>query len=222
MKTSFGHLLVVLGLTAACQAGEFVNLDLNSPDLSHSQYDPWTRDTLVPPQDALRGWSMQWDWSGPSLALPSFVGTIGGWAPFGLSPGLDTYFGAYRLQVEEYWYPPNAGSLRPTFHLYQAGLVPTGATALNYWISNPAYPFLADRAMQVYLNDVQQAVSGDFGYHNLDVSGFAGREVKLEFVFPGGPLHFYSFDINGFVPEPSTWALFGLGAVALWFVRRRR
>jgi len=219
MKTSFGYLLLALGLASASHAGDFVNLDFNSPALSHAVNDA-KYGLLVPPQDALRGWSLQWDWSGPPLALPSFVGTTGGWAPFGLCPGLDTYFGAYRLQVHDYWYPPNAGSLRPTFHLYQVGVVPPGATQLDYWLINPPLS-PPDPDMRIYINGVDQNVAWDA--QSVDVSRFAGQEVKLEFVFPGGrPLYYFSFDIYGFVPEPSVWALFGVGGVVFLYARKRR
>ena len=60
----------------------------------------------------------------------------------------------------------------------------------------------------------------------VDVSAYAGQVVNLEFhvfqkPFLGAQ---FQFDINGFtqVPEPSTWALFGVGAVTLaWSYHRR-
>ena len=62
-------------------------------------------------------------------------------------------------------------------------------------------------------------IEAGVGFAN--VSGFAGQQVSLEFVFPkGGSI----FDIAGFTiaPEPSTYALFGLGAALLWWQHRRR
>ena len=56
----------------------------------------------------------------------------------------------------------------------------------------------------------------------VDVSRFSGQEVNLEFlVRPGDSLR---FDILGFVPvpEPSTWALFGVGAAAILCFGRRK
>ena len=49
----------------------------------------------------------------------------------------------------------------------------------------------------------------------VDVSRWAGQEVNLEFSLGAGASS--ELDIFGFtsVPEPSTWALLGLGAAAL-------
>jgi len=204
-------------MAVVCQGGAFVNLDFNSPSLSNAQTDVWTGILKVPPEDALRGWSMQWDWTGSPLALPAQVGTINGDAPFGLSDFDLFVSGGYMLSVDDHWSYPFSSSLRPTFHLYQVGTVPMGATQLPYYYSNPPFPALPDRFMRPYINGILQPLTG-----LLDVSAFAGQEVKLEFVFPGGINHYYSFDINGFVPEPSTWALLGLGGLALWLLRRRK
>ncbi len=57
----------------------------------------------------------------------------------------------------------------------------------------------------------------------VDVAKFAGTEATFDFVFPRGSYN--EFDISGFlsVPEPSTWALLGLGGAALaWQWRPRR
>jgi hypothetical protein len=74
--------------------------------------------------------------------------------------------------------------------------------------------------MRVFINGIDQHVAWDA--QRVDVSAYAGQEVKLEFVFPSGPLHYFSFDIHGFVPEPSVWAMLGLGGLAVWLARRRR
>ena len=107
--------------------------------------------------------------------------------------------------MEDHWAYPYSTSLRPTFHLCQVGTVATGATQLLYSYTNPPFPGLPDRFIKPYINGILQPLSGV-----LDVSAFAGQKVSLEFVFPGGINHYYSFDIYGFVPGPSVWALFGL------------
>jgi len=216
MKTIAVWCTLWTGLAVRGQAADFVNLDLNNPDLSHGVYNPVTGDTRVPPQDALRSWSMQWDWPGTPEPLPTLVGTKYGGDPFGLRSGPSAYFGAYELSVQDYWGAYEASSLRPTFHLYQSGLVPEGASTLNFYVSIFGDP------MELYINGTLQPYSWPSYYRTVAVSAFAGQEVKLEFVFPGGMFRNYSFDIYGFVPEPSTWALLGVGGPALWFVARRR
>ncbi|HAB14948.1 MAG TPA: hypothetical protein DCE44_00710 [Verrucomicrobiales bacterium] len=49
----------------------------------------------------------------------------------------------------------------------------------------------------------------------FDISSYAGKEVTLEFAFYRG--QGVAFDNLGFVnvPEPSTWALLGVGLAAL-------
>ncbi|HRI16877.1 MAG TPA: PEP-CTERM sorting domain-containing protein, partial [Verrucomicrobiota bacterium] len=60
------------------------------------------------------------------------------------------------------------------------------------------------------------------GLLEIPVSAYAGQEVDLEFVL--GPRELLFFDIAGFtsVPEPSTWALFALGGLALGWTCRKR
>ena len=218
-----------IGVALTCQAADFANLDLNSPDFSHAQYKPWPPGTMVPPQDALWGWSMQWDWTGTALPLPDLVGIRQGYAPFGLEQNGGDYFGAYSLSVHDYWQPPRAGSLRPTFHLYQVGTVPEGAEQLLYFASTASTPGGGGQhvPIQLYINGIRQPVPGleTGNYKALDVSGWGGQTVKLEFVFPGEKQYlYYGFDIKGFtlVSEPCTFALFAMAGASWWLARLRK
>ena len=78
----------------------------------------------------------------------------------------------------------------------------------------------APGAFQILING-QSIPYREFGISYADVSAYAGQQVSLEFVFPKGG---GEFDIAGFTiaPEPSTYGLFGLGTVALWWQCRRR
>jgi len=165
---------------------------------------------------------MQWDWVTPPLPLPDVLGIRYGDVPFGLRTPDEYTSGGYELYVDENWAAPYTASFRPAFHLYQIGLVPDGASELSFFVTQPGLTSGQKWPMELYINGLLLSYSGPFNYRTVDVSAFAGQEVKLEFVFPGGLFHSYLLDINGFVPEPVTWALLGVGGVVLWFVRRRQ
>jgi hypothetical protein len=103
--------------------------------------------------------------------------------------------------------------------LSQTGVIPTDAWKLSSYVNRSPFATPAE----AYIDD--HLLGGLGGL--LDVSAFAGREVKLEFVFPGGPSHYYGFDLYGFTPirEPRTWLLLGMGggmlAASLWRRRKR-
>jgi PEP-CTERM motif len=105
-----------------------------------------------------------------------------------------------------------------TFH--QRGQVPENASSLSF-VSGGLMEMRINAEL-VYTSDPNRT-----GFPSVDVSRFAGQVVDLDFhvlQFPGSGASYF-FDVIGFtqVPEPSTWALFGVGgAVMGWGLRRRR
>jgi hypothetical protein len=98
--------------------------------------------------------------------------------------------------------------------LRQRGEIPTDAAGLA--IFHTGYGQLRINGQKLGEFD-----TGQF-YPMFDVSAFAGREVTLEIAFYRGQSPM--FDILGFkpIPEPSTWALFGVGAAAIFYFARRK
>ena len=55
-----------------------------------------------------------------------------------------------------------------------------------------------------------------------EISPYAGQTAELRFTVPtaGGSLDYIQFSTTP-VPEPSTWALLGLGGALFWGLKRR-
>ena len=212
-------------VASSLSAGDFVNLDFEHPDLSHAIADPVVAgDFRAPTSEALQGWILTAD------VLPTtelFVTPPGGLRPpvaltggEGTIPGTGVDFGKYELYLAAPSLAPN--SLQPVYRLSQTGTIPAGATQLIYYRSGPGVggPSSNPSLFQILINGPQVPYT-EAGISYADVSAFAGKEVNLEFLFlkPGN-----SFDIAGITiaPEPSTYALIGLAALALWWQCRRR
>jgi hypothetical protein len=218
-----GLSMVVLGLLATTvTAQEFVNLNFDSPDLTGS-----LRPVFQDPGPAgsgywgdirqvLRGWQVSLDGVVQSEITYSPWPTDGrvlGANLVNYRPGRGIDLGGVNhLVIEtrsERW--PPAG---PEVRLSQVGTIPPTATGIELFGS--AYG-------RVLINGEDVGSTYDGHVHALDISRFAGQDVNLEFLFRPGAAG--SFDIFGFtqVPEPSTWALFGCGAVIMgWMLGRRR
>jgi hypothetical protein len=218
--------LVALALTQGAHGGEFVNLRFDEPD--QTQFFGEGRETYAPIDAAFRGWTLQWDYELEPMyyLLQRGVGVENGDAPVGLIhsfPGSqgEYEYGAYRAVINSLWAAP--GPRRPPLHLFQIGTVPADAQSLQmYWFVGG----MGDYG-RVLVNGQEQTLGPSnrpwSNWGALDVSPYAGQEIKLEFVFPAGRHDYYEFDIGGFtaVPEPGVWALLGLGGAALLGGRRR-
>jgi hypothetical protein len=86
----------------------------------------------------------------------------------------------------------------------QRGIIPADAAGLR---------FFGGGYVQLFVNGERVGDSGSLD--PVNVSHWAGQEVDLEFrVGAGDSVRLDVFDFTS-VPEPSTWALVGLGAAAL-------
>ena len=115
--------------------------------------------------------------------------------------------------------------LTPTYTLKQTGKVPELAFELQVYYSYGDFP-PPPSLLQCRINGQDIPIERSPWFTSIwefPVSAYAGQEVELQFVL--GPRTGLFFDISGFtsVPEPSTWALLGLGGSALgWVYRKRR
>jgi hypothetical protein len=131
---------------------------------------------------------------------------------------------------------PGAGSTGSavSVSIAQTGLIPAGANTLQFLASAGAFhPTIRD-FFGVFIDGQRLDVFPPFNQpggitntFSADISAYAGREVSLQFTsfqlggYPNGLKLDNIMFIN--VPEPSVWALFGLGAVVLgWRIFRPR
>lgn len=219
------QILFTLLIALPISASDFVNLDFETPDLSHAVPYTLPDSTSAPTSEALRGWTVT------GLASPALDRTIiyeGDLPPLDLTaarvvPGSGVDFGKYSLNLSSPSGTPV--SLLPVYHLNQSGTIPLGAKELIYYRSgpngSPSDPSLPTFKILINGASIPYAENRFTPVATVDVSAYAGQNVSLEFIFPKGET---LFDVAGFniVPEPSTCALLGLGAAALgWHCRRR-
>jgi hypothetical protein len=208
----------ITSIPLACAAQPFTDLTLDNPNLSGlspvgtSGLEQGATSHLLP------GWTLTQD--GVPMTQMYF-------APLGVetypyvtlrqnASSLDPLgLGPYSLVLWTYK-SPDGGVQGTDIRMSQTGQIPANAAGLQ---------IAANADVQVYLNgsyvgavDIEKNAVPIF-----DVSQYSGRTVDLEVRFPQTAS--LTFDVLGFrtVPEPSTWALFGLGAGFIgWQLWRRR
>ena len=216
MKLILIYLISFNAVRVAAQ--DFVNLDFNSPDLSGSlvALDPGSTRTpyLGNATEILQGWKVYGD--GVPLRSISYQPGLGDFdGPVALSFTRRASSSTEEYELIVYSRPPRIVDL--TFH--QRGQIPLNASSLS---------FVAGGSMEMRIDgDLVYTSSPNLTvFPDVDISRFAGQVVDLDFhvlQFPASGALF-SFDVIGFsqVPEPSTWALFGVGAVFLAAASLRR
>ena len=216
--------LLVAGLLASgtALAGDFLNLRFDLPDLSGPLTTTYPEGPLEGnAAQILQGWSIQY---GGELKAIYF-------APLGHQWG-DTItlfensienqqspLGRYSLVIEGTRYIPGTTPPIPIpteTRISQRGTIP--ADAVGLWI-------FAAGTFQMSVNGerIDDPRLGTYADPVIDVSRWAGQTVEFEFRLEPG--NSGRLDVLGFtsVPEPSTWALLGLGAAALlWQCRGSR
>lgn len=211
-------LIIPLGACAALvasHAAPFVNLTFDEPDLS----GPFTPIHLGGPQignttQLLRGWMPLINSVPPDSVTYSPVGT----SSTGHLTLVENLTGPTEQQTLGYYLlfsssPPN----QATFSIKQTGTIPLDAASLGIF---------ANHLLEVRINgDAIYTVDPEItAYPWVDVARFAGQSVDLEFSVLQRPFQSVGmgFDILGFkpVPEPSIWALFGVGAAAILCIGR--
>lgn len=210
--------LIAFFISLSLLADDFVNLTFDSPDLTGSLTPIFPGQPNGPffgqATQLLRGWTFT------SAGLQAQQTTYSPWPTSASERTLNLRAsrpeevggpgGSFYLLVFS-----GGNPLGPELRLSQTGMIPADAAGLHIFA-----PGLRD--MRINGQMVTDPLLGFLADPVIDVSGYSGQVATIEFVFRQG----FSgrFDIYGFtqIPEPSTWALFGVGTVALgWAVRQR-
>jgi hypothetical protein len=202
--------IFLFGLSHAFSA-PFVNLgfdEANTNNVSFTAGAPYpTGDGPI--TDLLPGWSLFHDGTPlTSLILNSFPFGAGEYATL-LARGDPPATG---FEIEG----PYALRLNGGYRLLQEGDVPEGAQLIGYSFFSSYVPMSVNGEALPTI-DPFYVVSGQRATNYLDISKYAGQTVQLEFGVG-------TFDSIFFVvPEPSTYALFGVGGFvfSLSWIRRR-
>jgi hypothetical protein len=203
-------------LSVGASAQEFVNLGFDSPNLTGSlrPAEPGNPRTAFvgSTSQILQGWTLLGN--GTSIGEIAYQPGDGNvLAPATLARRDNDGGENFRLVLF-------SGLPNPTeFRIRQTGMVPENAAGLALSAGGTVDMFVNDQL--VYRTDINNTA-----FPIVNISQYSGQVVSLEFrvfrqQFSSG---IFSFDIGGFtqIPEPSTWALFGVGAIVMGGVLQRR
>jgi hypothetical protein len=207
--------LAIFGILtmSVCKAAPFVNLTFDQPDLSGSLTPVYPGGPLEGEvAKILNGWTLSANGKPQAHMTYSPLGTsTSGIATLDENSAADkqTHLGPYSLILE----PPVPNP--PDVRVSQTGTIP--ADAVGLWIGSAG-------PVEMFVNGtkVDDPRIGTFSNVIVDISSFSGQTVDLGFrVVPGFSTR---FDMFGFtpIPEPSNWALFGVGAAAILFFSRQK
>lgn len=203
--------LIALGVGLVSVSGqEFVNLGFNEPNLSGSlsPIEPNNPFGLQRGRtaDLLRGWTLLGNGQPLNEIIYSPVGA-GLMSAATLDARRLTPSSPLEYRLFLFSGPPNLIDYR----LMQTGLIPSDASGLALRVFGYVDVFINGNA--IYRANVLENA-----FPVVDVSGFSGQVVSLEFhVLQGSAGTDLVFDIDGFtrVPEPSTYAMCGFGILFL-------
>lgn len=217
--------VAALSIGLAARSADFQNLTFDTPDLSGSLRPIYFQLPNGPFQGEanrlLQGWTLtangrvvstaSYSPNGQTVGNTEFVNLIE--VPQDQWGGIE---GRIYLSIFSQVNSSQGFTTPPELRLSQTATVPEWVGGLHIYS-----PGLRD--VRINGEPVTDPRLGFLADPVIDISTYAGRQTTFEFVF--GPGWIGRLDILGFtaVPEPSNWALSGIGSACLaWALRARR